>query len=385
MIVIENVRLLSRGIQFTDKKIIVDQNKIREIIPATQSVSDVNCQRIDARNLFATAGFIDLHLHGDSDLPVAEQDALLDRILKFQAERGVTGIYPSQIPLPKNDFENLRLMRAKADAPPAQGAKILGIHLEGPFLNPEMRGGFSASSLIPPSLPLLKYWQQLTGDRVVRMTLSPEVPGNLEILKYLNSENILVSLGHTNASPEIMRQFFAHGARQITHFLNAMKPFHHREPGPVGAILDQPGFLLEIIPDGYHLNELTVKLILNLPHPIALVSDSTYVFYLEPGTYEYLDQTIIWDGKKQISTSGTLVGSSLTLNQAVIKSWQFSGRPLEEIVPHANEIPAQAMGLTTKGVLEPGFDADVVVFDQTGQVWLVLVEGRVVVNRLSEL
>lgn len=383
MLVIENARILSRGKEITDKKIIIDRNKIRDLIPASAPVADVNFQKIDARNHFTTAGFIDLHLHGDSDLPVHEQEVLLDRMLTFQAENGVTGIYPSQIPLPKNDFENLRLMRAKAAAPPARSTKILGIHLEGPFLNPKMRGGFTAGSLVPPSLPLLKYWRELTGDQVVRMTLSPELPGNIEIAKYLTAEKIAVSLGHTNAAPEIIREFYALGARQITHFMNAMQPFHHREPGPVGAILEQPGFLLEIIPDGYHLDPLAVKLILNLPHPIAFVSDSTYVRYLAPGTYEYLDQTIIWDGKKQITATGTLVGSSLTLNQAVINAWQFSGRPLEEIVRHANEIPAQTMGLAAKGVLESGFDADVVVFDQTGQIWLVLLEGQVVVNRLG--
>jgi len=205
MIVIENVRILSRGKQFSDNKIIIDRNKIREIIPASQPVSDANCQIIDARHYFTTAGFIDLHLHGDSDLPVAAQNTLLDRMLTFQAENGVTGIYPSQIPLPKNDYENLRLMRAKAEAPPARSTKILGIHLEGPFLNPKMRGGFTAGSLIPPSLPLLKYWRELTGDRVVRMTLSPEVPGNIEIAKYLTAEKIAVSLGHTNAAPDIIR------------------------------------------------------------------------------------------------------------------------------------------------------------------------------------
>lgn len=383
MIVIENAQIIARGKKLSDQKILIDRNQIVDIIPARQPVADTNVQTIDAQNHYATAGFIDLHLHGDANLPLEQQETILNKMLKTQAENGVTGIFPAQIPLPKNDYENLRIMRAKADSSlPDPGAKILGIHLEGPFLNPEMRGGFTPHSLLPPSISLVKRWQQLTGNRVVRMTLSPELPGNLEVVKYLDAENILVSAGHTNASPEIMREFYRHGVRQITHFMNAMKPFHHREPGPVGAILDQPGYLLEIIPDGFHLNELTVKLILNLPHKIVFVSDSTYVRYLEPGTYDYLDQTIIWDGKKQVSASGTLVGSSLTLNQAVIKSWHFSGRPLEEIVPHANEIPAAAMNLTSKGVLEPGFDADVIVFDQTGNVLLVIIEGQIVINHL---
>jgi len=385
MIAIENVQIVAHCQRLLNHKILIKNQEIEAILPREMPIDTASVQKIDGKNLIATAGFIDIHLHSDADFLSPDKCFdLIKTMQNYQARQGVTGLFPSLVPIARLDFENLRIVSAAFDDYDYDtGAKLLGIHLEGPFLNPQMCGGFPRACILEPSLKQLEYWQQLASQRIRRITISPEIIDNLEIVDYAHSENMVVALGHTAATDQILQKYFQKGVRLITHFLNAMQPFHHRQPGPVGAILAEPAYILEIIADGFHLDPITVKFCMNLPHTKILITDSTYVLYLPEGHYSYLGQDVIWNGKEQKKADGTLVGSALTLNRAVINTHKFTGRPLAEIIPMANQIPATVMGLTSKGVLEPGYDADLILMDEKGNVYLTMIEGKIVHNALS--
>lgn len=386
MRVIENIQLVTQRKRILNHKILIEKSQIIDILPQAVPLTQTDVRIIDGRNLLATAGFIDLHLHTDCDCQDEQtQFDIHQKMLRFQAQNGVTGIFPTVIPIEKNNYENLRTLNQHINnSHSGMGTKILGVHLEGPFLNPKMRGGFPANFLQEPSVAKFNYWQEITENRIKRITISPELPGNLEIVHQARKDGIVVSPGHTEADNSYFSQYYVEDCRLITHFLNAMQPFHHRKPGAVGAILAESGFVLEIIADGLHLDPLAVKFCMNLPHQKVLISDSIYVLYLPEGRYSYLDQQIIWDGKIQKNSAGTLVGSSLTLNQAVRNVQTFTGDPLENILPMANENPARIMGLTTKGQLAKNYDADIILLDEAGKVYFTMIEGNIVHSVIDE-
>lgn len=384
MIVIRNVKLAVAGEKRTGQAVIIESGKIAAIVPETEPIAE-SAMIINGHENWLTAGLIDLHLHVQGDWPAAENSSRMFQLLAAQTDHGVTTIFPTLIDSQVTDFKSVRFFAefSKHTIGTPQ-CKIGGLHLEGPFLNPVKRGGFPESELRPPSVGEFNQMLAAADGRLSRITLSPELPGSMDVARKAIAAGVVVAIGHTTANPAQIKECADSGISLITHFFNAMPPFHHRDPGPIGAILADNGFILELISDGQHLDPLTVKLCLNLPHEIALITDSNPIFLEPPGRYSHLGTPIIWDGTRLITETGTLIGGGLFLNETVARACRFSGLPFEKVIRLANEVPAVAMGLTDRGKLMPGYAADLIVLDETGQLFLSMIDGKICVNKLNE-
>lgn len=302
-------------------------------------------------------GLVDLHVHALDGAGTLEPPDVpgLSRAL---ARRGVTGFLATAAAGP---VEDLLPLLAPVDSP---GARCLGVHLEGPWLSPSYPGAQPRDGLRSPSLPDLERLLAAGPPRMV--TLAPELPEALDLVRRAADAGVVVSLGHSGATYEQALAALGAGARHVTHCFNAMAPLHHRDPGLVGAALDHPGASVEVIADGVHVHPAVVRTLWRAcgPERLCLVSDA--VDLALPGS----DAARLADG--------TLAGSRIGLDTAVrnLAGW---GVPLEDALQMASVTPASVLGLPHG--LAPGNPADVVLLDDALQVVATVVGGEVVWQR----
>ena len=299
----------------------------------------------------AAPGFVDLQVNGFAGVDFLDTDAEgYRRAGAALAQTGVTSFLPTLVTSPKE-----QLVSALGELTQAEAPGIIGAHLEGPFISAERLGVHSAAARRDPDAALLK--RLLVAGPVRLVTLAPELPGALELIGALLEREITVSLGHSNATAAEADAAFELGVRTVTHLFNAMRPFHHRDPGIVGAALARDDVIVQAIVDGVHLAPETEALLWRATRGrLALVTDHTAV----PG------------GR---AADGTLAGSTSTLIECV-RRLHALGASLQESVNAASLIPARVLGEPTLGRLEPGLPADVVVLTDELEVARVLVGDR---------
>ena len=322
----------------------------------------------------AVPGFVDLQVNGfagvdflgtDADGFTAAGEALL--------ETGVTAYLPTLI-----TSEEADLVPAIASVPPrAPGPRILGVHLEGPFLSPARLGTHRLAARRDPDPALLE--RLLGAGRVRLVTLAPELPGALDLVDLLHARGIVVSLGHTNATAAEAHAAFDRGVRAVTHVFNAMRPLAHRDPGVVGAALVRPDVVLQAIVDGVHLDPDIVRLLWRVAAGrLSLVTDAIAGAGLGDGTYALGEIEIVVADDVVRSEDGVLAGSALTMIEAV-RNLVAVDVPLERALEAATSVPARVLGDPTLGRLVPGGPADVVVLDDALEVVRTLVGGETLV------
>jgi N-acetylglucosamine-6-phosphate deacetylase len=301
---------------------------------------------------FAVPGFVDLQVNGIADVNLLTADeAGYHRVGEALLAGGVTAYLPTFVTSPEDALARaLRGMPAETGGP-----RILGAHLEGPFISPERLGMHPAAHRRDPDPALL---DRLLGAGPVRVvTLAPELPGALDLVERLVGLGIAVSLGHTDATAQEANSAFDLGARSVTHVFDAMRPLHHRDPGIVAAALTRDDVVVQMILDDVHLAPETALLVWRAARGrVALVSDLTAV----PG------------GR---TPEGVLAGGAQPLMDGVRRLHEL-GATLEEAIGAASEVPARLLGLTDVGRLAPGPPADVVVLDDRLEVERVLVGGK---------
>jgi N-acetylglucosamine-6-phosphate deacetylase len=322
----------------------------------------------------AVPGFVDLQVNGfggvdfldaDSDGYRRAGDALLDT--------GVTSYLPTLITSPEE-----KLLAALAEVPTGSSQpRILGVHLEGPFLSPRRLGTHGASARKDPDLVLLE--RLLDTGRVRLMTLAPELPGAFPLIEHLLSRGVVVSFGHSDATAEQANMAFDLGVRTVTHLFNAMRPLLHRDPGIVGAALARDDVVVQLIIDGVHLAPETVRVVWHAAAGrVALVTDSITAAGGGDGTYSFASIDVqVHDGEVR-GPDGVLAGSVLTMIEAV-RNLHALGVSLADAVDGATAVPARVLGLTRVGRLDVGLPADIVILDDNVEIARVLVGGRVLV------
>ena len=254
------------------------------------------------------------------------------------------------------------------------GPRILGAHLEGPFLSPARLGTHTLGARRDPDVALLE--RLLSAGPVRLLTLAPELPGALELIDLLHARGVTVSLGHTNATAAEANAAFDRGVRTVTHVFNAMRPLAHRDPGVVGAALVHPNVVVQAIVDGVHLDPDIVRLLWNAAGGrIALVTDAIAGAGIGDGTYALGETEIVVADDVVRREDGVLAGSALTMPQAV-RNLVEVGVPLENALAAASTVPARVLGLTHVGRLVPGGPADVVVLDDSLEVVQTIVGGE---------
>jgi N-acetylglucosamine-6-phosphate deacetylase len=334
-------------------------------------------------------GLIDLHTHGamGSDFMAADVEGA-HRIAAFAAQHGVTGILASAVTATGEAIsaalraigQAISEQAAGPGSGPPPGARLLGAHLEGPYLSRERRGGQDPATIRPASIAEFQGWAALAPLRMI--TVAPETAGVSELVAFIAREHpdVVVAAGHTNASYEQVQRGIEAGIRHFTHFLCGMSGFHHREPGAVGAgLLDSPA-TVELIADLVHVHPAALRLVAAArgPDKVALVTDSVNFCGLPDGTYTKRGREYrVADGSVRMP-DGTLAGSQLTMNIAV-RNMAGTGVGVAAAWRMASAVPAAILGLDGRtGTLAPGLDADIAVLDEQFVPQCTMVGGRLV-------
>jgi N-acetylglucosamine-6-phosphate deacetylase len=319
----------------------------------------------------AAPGFVDLQVNGFGGVDFLDADAEgYSRAGEALLETGVTSFLPTFVTAPE-----ARIRAALSVLPvEAGGARVLGAHLEGPFISPSQLGVHSESDRCDPDAELLD--RLLDSGPVRLVTLAPELPGAHELVELLLHRGIAVSYGHSDATAQQAEVAFDLGARAVTHVFNAMRPFHHREPGLAGAALARSDVVVQLILDGVHVAPMAAAIAWRAAAGrVALVTDAMAGAGLGDGEYRLGGVTVeVRDGVARGPT-GALAGSTLTMVEAV-RNLHALGASLEAAVGAATEVPARVLGLTTAGRLGVELPADIVVLDDELEVVRVLVAGR---------
>ena len=320
---------------------------------------------IDAEGCFVSPGFIDLQVYGDPK-----------RVSGHEAMFGTTA-FLATVPCSSPKATLKKIESAVADInEQGIGAKILGINLEGPYLNRIKSGAQDKRAIRRPRIYELRSIIKKARGTLKFMTIAPELNGAPEAVKLLKSNGIVVSIGHTKATFEEVENAVDLGANCATHVFNAMEEFHHREPRAIGAVLEDPRISATAILDGEHISPLAFQILLKCKgkEKVILITDS-----LRNDT----SFDAKWDDGVYRLKGGVIAGSGLTMISAVKNAVKFSGLSLSEAVSMASGNPARLLGLKNKGEIKAGYDADLVLFDNKYDVWMTMVEGRIVYKKCA--
>ncbi|MDR7417420.1 MAG: N-acetylglucosamine-6-phosphate deacetylase [Armatimonadota bacterium] len=378
-------RVLGQDGWISPGALIVEEGRIA-FIGSPDHVGTQPAQMTDLRPLQLVPGFIDVHIHGWGGVRI-ESGAQARQVASDMARNGTTSFLPTLVGAP--DFASLlaRLEDTAAASGTTAGAEILGVHLEGPFLNPDpaVRGAQLPEYMRVPSLADLRALHDRSHGRLLYMTIAPELPGALEVIREATRLGIITGAAHSAASYEETLEALAAGLKTTVHTFNGMKPMHHRAPGLVGAALTQEGLMTEIIADGVHVAPAAVALLVRCKgvHSVILVTDSVQFAGLPDGRYERDGgRTVLKMGDRcSLDQGGALAGSVVGMYRDVLNATRFAGLDLADGVRMASANPARLLGLAhSKGTLAPGWDADVVALDDHGSVVWTMVRGLVVVD-----
>ncbi len=341
--------------------------------------SDTQIYYLNGANI--SAGFIDTHIHGLHGYDTA--DGNTESILKISehlAEYGVIGFCPTLYPKAENDFiENIKAVTNAIGK--EKGAKILGLHLEGPFISRDKRGVLNPEYMREVDIEFMKKLYEASRGHIKIMTVAPELKNMRELALYCLKHNIILSAGHSNATYENMLEGMQAGIVHSTHFFNAMRRLHHRDPGVVGSILIHPEVSCEIIADGYHLHPAILKLLFRTKpiNKIIMVTDSIKPTGLTEGPFYANNEEVYFEqGMFKRKEDGTIAGSSLILKNG-IKFLHSIGIPLEDAIKMATLNPATLLGIQkTNGSILPGKNADIVAFDNDFNIILTMINGKII-------
>jgi N-acetylglucosamine-6-phosphate deacetylase len=343
----------------------------------------------DAGDRLIAPGFVDLHAHGAGGRDfMSGSVADVGEALRIHARHGTTSMLPTTVTASRERTsaalraiaEAMRLQSDDADGGGKfpRGADILGVHLEGPYINPKRAGGQDPEWIRPFDPAEYEEWASLAPIRMI--TLAPELPGAEAFIRHVAGSSVRVSAGHTDATLDEMERAMRWGVSHLAHFGNAMRGLHHREPGTVGAGLLYPALTVELIADGIHVHPDMLRLTYRVKGSdrIALVTDASVLCGSPDGTYRLGGrEVVVKEGAIRLG-DGTLKGSNLTMDRAV-RNMLALGVPVEDVWRMAAENPARWIGFGhRKGRIEPGMDADLVVLDRDFNVCRTFVRGEAI-------
>jgi len=348
------------------------------LVPGDVEVEDGRIARVGVGtghgHRTAAPGFVDLQVNGFNGIDFAGADAAgYRRAGEALLESGVTSYLPALITATEDSLT--ASLRAVPSGIP--GPRILGVHLEGPFLSAARMGVHPLAARRDPDPALLE--RLLDAGPIRLVTLAPELPGALGLIELLLARGVRVSCGHTDATAEEAEAAFDLGVRTVTHLFNAMRPFRHRDPGVAGAALGRDDVVVQLILDGHHVAPTTAHIVWRAAAGrVALVTDAMEGAMRGDGRYRLGDVEVeVRDGRAQ-NADDVIAGSVLTMIDAV-RNLHDLGVPLGDALHAASTVPARVVGERTVGTLEPGAAADVVVLDDNLNVERVLVGGEALV------
>jgi N-acetylglucosamine-6-phosphate deacetylase len=340
-----------------DGAVLVERGRIASI----DSASDVP-------DRWVAPGFIDLQINGADGIDVTTQPERIGELAALLPRAGVTAFLPTVVTCPPAARE--RAIAAFGALEPGPGAVPLGLHLEGPMLSPVRRGAHAEAFLTAPDTSLIDGWSADAG--VAMVTIAPELAGALDVISTLAARGVTVSIGHTDADAATFAAGRAAGAVAVTHLFNAMRPFAHRDPGPIGASLADEEIVAGLICDGVHVDPVAVRMAWRAlgPDRLALVTDAVAGARLGS-----VGLTV--EGGAVRTVDGVLAGSVLSLDEALRNLVAFTGCTVADAVATVTSTPARLLQLADRGRLEPGARADIALLDGGLHVTETIVAGEV--------
>lgn len=378
-VLLRNARLVLPGQVLDHGFLLIEDGRVASFSERELSVEGVR-QQFDLENATVYPGFIDIHIHGAIGVDTMEASAEdLGRVSRFLSTCGVTGWLPTFVPAPTADYgRSVKAIEGAIEL--GGGARILGVHYEGPFVNsaqcgalrPQFFRSFSDSAGLD-ELPVPH------GTHARRlMTLAPEIDGGVELVGELQRRGWIVSIGHTRATFEVLDKALAAGAQHMTHFMNAMAPLHHRSPGPVAWGLMRDEVTCDLIADGVHVDPHILQLLLKLKgaERLTLISDAIAPAGLGDGDFRIWGETIAVQEGRTKNEKGSIAGSVITMLDAVRMMHRLGVTELD-VARMASTNPARLLGIEHEcGSLDEGKRADLVALTPEGNVRLVLVGGK---------
>lgn len=319
---------------------------------------------IDAEELLVLPGLVDIHSHGAAGEDFSDGNPEgLKKILQYEKRCGITSYCPTSMTFPK---ERLRQIFASIKGAQIEdGATVVGINMEGPFLDPVKKGAHVEEWIAAPDAAFVRELNQDVDGLVRLVTLAPNMDGAEEFIKEMHEE-VCISLGHTAADYDCASRAMKLGAHHVTHLYNAMQPFGHRAPGLIGAAMDDPECMVELICDGYHIHPSAIRAAFRMfgPERVILISDSMRATGMENGTYELGGQEVTVKDRKAVLKDGTLAGSATNLYGCMCKAVEF-GIPLEQAIMAATANPARSIGIFDRvGSIRIGKQADLLLVSE---------------------
>lgn len=360
------------------KDAVVEQDIIYDqtILLMGKNLDTTDCEIIDAKGCYVSAGFLNIHVHGANGADVMDgKEESLNTIANALSKEGVTRFLATTMTMSKEriitSFDAVKDMMASGTS----GSEILGIHVEGPFINLKKKGAQAAKYIVPPSKDLIHNHL----DEVKLITLAPEVDGAIDFVKAIKREsNIKISLGHSNATFEEALAGYRAGVDSTTHLFNAMTPLHHREPGVIGAVLKEKPYF-ELIADTIHVHQGLFDVLGDCigMDKMILVTDAMCACHMKPGTYELGGQAVVVDETSARLEDGTLAGSILKMDEAIRNMRANTNFKWYDILAMVTINPAQMLGLDNMGLLEKDYVADIVIFDEEIDIKYTIVNGEI--------
>ena len=379
-IILENEVLENKVIIFDDKIIdILDEGTYWKSDLA-QNVDNV----IDAHRKYISPGFIDGHIHGAGGKDTMDGEiSSLEIISETISGNGVTAFLPTTMTMEKGKIYKALDIVGLAMKENFKGAKILGAHLEGPFISRKYKGSQNDDYIIKPDFKFIKNYT----DIIKIITMAPEEDYEFKFIKEVaNNSEIVLSIGHTNSDYETAMEAVKAGIRSATHIFNAMPPFHHRKPGAAGAVLNS-NISFELIADTVHVHPalFQILLILKGKDKMILITDSMRACGMKNSCWDLGGQEVIVDDNSARLVDGTLAGSIVTLNKAILNILKHTDLKIYEAVALASLNPAKLINVdAAKGSIKIGKDADLIIFDEELKVYLTISEGNTVYENKQE-
>lgn len=357
-----NCIILSDGAEISEKAVLVENNKIVDLVAKDQIPSDLNITNLGGAYL--APGLIDLQIYGSGGklfggIPTVNA---LQQMEEDLLQQGTAG-FLATVATNTNEIVEQAISAAKSYRPNAKG-NFLGLHLEGPYLNPKRKGAHPEQLIKKATLKELQRWIEEAEGEIKMITIAPELQ-DPEIIEYLNEQRIIISCGHSDATYEQAMAFFDL-IPAATHLFNAMPPIHHRQPGLIPAIFNKKPYT-SVVADGIHVNFAMINLAKQLlGDKLFIITDA--VTDANEGVYQH-----VFTGDRYTMPDGTLSGSALTMLSAVKNCFHEAGIQLSEAINMASLYPARLIKSPDKGKIEAGYVADLIAFDSDFQIknlWL---------------